>query len=375
MAFVEQTKPVILVTHEYPPKRGGAGVYCQELARACSLLQIPSEVWAPKGSLDQLVRLQTMKQKGSQDWSCSWRLLKYLQGNMHQAAILHLADPGVVRACVRFGWMIPKLPPLVITIHGSELLLFTRNPLTRFLFRKLLFQAKTIHVLSQHNRSKLMELCPTLGERILRIPGAPSNGALPVDEIGNPSSRVNQGNTLIILCVARIHPRKGQLELLHALRRMPEYLKKTLELRFVGPVIKPSYLKKLQLASRSCGFSIVFCGDLSTDALRNAYATADVFAMSSAPHPRSVEGFGFVYLEASAHGLPIVAHRVGGVEDAVIDGETGLLADPNEPDDLRQKLKTILLNPELREKMARKGREWASSHSWERVAKALYLSP
>ena len=50
--------------------------------------------------------------------------------------------------------------------------------------------------------------------------------------------------------------------------------------------------------------------------------------MTSIDHRHSVEGFGLVYLEAAAHGLPVVAHAVGGVPEAVVDGVTGLLVPP-----------------------------------------------
>ncbi len=57
------------------------------------------------------------------------------------------------------------------------------------------------------------------------------------------------------------------------------------------------------------------------DRLGEIYAQADIFAMTSMPHRLSVEGFGLVYLEAGAHGLPVVAHAIGGVPEAVLDGQ------------------------------------------------------
>jgi glycosyltransferase involved in cell wall biosynthesis len=60
------------------------------------------------------------------------------------------------------------------------------------------------------------------------------------------------------------------------------------------------------------------------------------------PRAKSVEGFGFVYLEASSHGLPIIAHRIGGVEDAVKDGETGILTNPERPKELKDALEALI---------------------------------
>mgnify|MGYP003350277809 CR=1 FL=1 len=64
-------------------------------------------------------------------------------------------------------------------------------------------------------------------------------------------------------------------------------------------------------------FPIRFLGDVPDEELSRIYDRADIFAMTSINHGDSIEGFGLVYLEAAAHGLPIVAHDVGGVRDAV----------------------------------------------------------
>ena len=90
------------------------------------------------------------------------------------------------------------------------------------------------------------------------------------------------------------------------------------------------------------------------------------------PMPSSVEGFGIVYLEASFHGLPVLAHRVGGVEDAVLDGKTGLLSDPNKPDQLLENLKGLIEKPEKRKELGEAGAAWAAKHSWEKIAQRLY---
>ena len=85
-----------------------------------------------------------------------------------------------------------------------------------------------------------------------------------------------------------------------------------------------------------------------------------------------MEGFGFVYLEASAHGLPILAHHVGGVEDAVQHGKTGILCDPSGPDDLLTNLRKLIDSPEARETLGKSGLNWAAKHNWQNVTNKLY---
>ena len=106
--------------------------------------------------------------------------------------------------------------------------------------------------------------------------------------------------------------------------------------------------------------------------MRAVYAGADIFALTSTHHKRSVEGFGFVYLEAASHGLPAIAHRIGGVEDAIVHEETGLLVPHDKPDDLAQALKRLIIDSSLRLRLGETARERAAGFTWERPAREFY---
>ena len=122
--------------------------------------------------------------------------------------------------------------------------------------------------------------------------------------------------------------------------------------------------------SEKSGCKVEFLGDLSNTQLRTEYEQADLFALTSIPLPQSVEGFGFVYLEASAHGLPIVANRTGGVEDAVLNRQTGLLADPKNQSEVTKHLVKLMEDRDQRDTMGNAGFQWAAEHSWSKVAQA-----
>ena len=82
-----------------------------------------------------------------------------------------------------------------------------------------------------------------------------------------------------------------------------------------------------------------------------------------------IEGFGISLLEASASGLPVIAGRSGGVEDAVLDGETGILVNPDDPHDIAQALKLLLDNNALANDLGEKGRHWTETQmSWDHAA-------
>jgi phosphatidylinositol alpha-1,6-mannosyltransferase len=83
------------------------------------------------------------------------------------------------------------------------------------------------------------------------------------------------------------------------------------------------------------------------------------------------EGFGIAFLEAAAHGRPVVAGNVGGATDAVIDGVTGLLVDPCDQLAVAEAITRLLLDPSLAERLGRAGRERAEALAWPVIAERV----
>jgi phosphatidylinositol alpha-1,6-mannosyltransferase len=100
---------------------------------------------------------------------------------------------------------------------------------------------------------------------------------------------------------------------------------------------------------------------------------ADVFVLASRipPDLAGGEGFGIAALEASAHGLPVVAGELGGTADAVIDGETGLLVDATNPQAVAEAVLRLLRDPARAQRMAEAGRTRARELSWKRVGERV----
>jgi phosphatidyl-myo-inositol dimannoside synthase len=114
---------------------------------------------------------------------------------------------------------------------------------------------------------------------------------------------------------------------------------------------------------------VCFLGTVS-DSERDAWLDrAHVFVMPSRNTPRGQgEGFGIVYLEAAAHGLPVVAGNVDGAVDAVVDGETGLLVDPTDPKAVAEALIDLLLDEGRAKRLGRAASARARTFGWARVA-------
>ncbi|HEY3219948.1 MAG TPA: glycosyltransferase family 4 protein [Gemmatimonadales bacterium] len=120
------------------------------------------------------------------------------------------------------------------------------------------------------------------------------------------------------------------------------------------------------------GDAVRFLGAVSDEELPGLYNVADLYVGASRQIEGLVEGFGLSLVEASACGLAVVGGRSGGVPDAVRDGETGILVDPDDPAAVAAGINALLVNPERRKQLGAAGRRAVETYyNWDRVAKEL----
>ena len=369
-------RPVFLITHEFYPKRGGIATFAEEIARASASLGYDVEVWAqsaPAGAEkpDWPFRLRRLPLKGTHDLSCQVRLARQLIRHRRQLrdATVYLPEPGPMLTMMLLQFFHAFRPRrLVLTFHGSEILKFAGSPLRRWLARRLIGHATRVSTLSNYTQELLLGHFPEASEKIFLTPGA-----LRSDFAVVPSRPEARKDKVVVLTVGRLHPRKGQMLTLQALQMLPADVRARLEYWVVGAQSKGNYEALLRAAAAERPELVVrFFGNLPDDELAGIYDRADIFAMTSVNLDRSIEGFGLVYLEAAAHGLPVVAHDVGGVGEAVVDGVTGLLVPPNRPAQLAAAFEKLIHDPGLRKKLGATGREWAMRNCWKESAEALF---
>jgi len=153
-----------------------------------------------------------------------------------------------------------------------------------------------------------------------------------------------------ILYVGRLERSKGLHYLVPAfarvLSRVPEAT-----MAIVGKG-SGEYLRELRLAARSAGVSdrVVFTGRIPQDLLPHAYAASALVVL-----PSLMEGFGISLLESMAAGRPCVATRVGAIPEIVKQGETGLLVEPANSQELGDAMATLLSDPALGAAMGKEG--------------------
>jgi len=168
-----------------------------------------------------------------------------------------------------------------------------------------------------------------------------------------------------VITVARLEDRyKGHDVMIRALplirERVPE-----VEWVVVGDGSLRSELERLT-DREGVRDAVRFLGTVPDGERDAALKRAHVFAMPSRLPTGGIggEGFGIVYLEAAAHGLPVVAGNVGGALDAVVDGETGLLVDPEDPAAVAQAISGLLRDPERAAALGAAGARRARQFAW-----------
>jgi phosphatidylinositol alpha-1,6-mannosyltransferase len=160
--------------------------------------------------------------------------------------------------------------------------------------------------------------------------------------------------------ICRIVKSKGIDIVLRALKILEE---KGIRYRYIvaGSGSERPHLESLvnELGIKS---KVQFCGYIDDERKWSYYRMADVFVMPSRVNPRlSHEGFGLTFIEAAAFGIPGVGTRAGGIPDAIVHGETGLLVAPESPEELAQALIFLYQNPEKRKEIGKAAMERARS--------------
>jgi phosphatidylinositol alpha-1,6-mannosyltransferase len=173
-----------------------------------------------------------------------------------------------------------------------------------------------------------------------------------------------------MLTVARLFEHKGQDNGMRALNILRD---SEPELRY-AMASSGDYEPQLRALAAQLDLEdrVRFLGHVPDEDLPALYNVPELYLGTSRVAVNHVEGFGISLVEAAASALPVVAGREGGMPEAVVDGVTGLLADPYDPVSIAESIQKILRSPELAARLGTEGRRVAeSNYSWERVARDL----
>lgn len=247
--------------------------------------------------------------------------------------------------------------PVVQYVYAKEL--GARPALSSFAVRR----ADATIAISRYTRA----LAARAGAPADRTHLIPPGVDLPQVDVAHRLDRLRRGDVPpVIVTVARMQDRyKGHDTLARA---MPLVLARVPGARWdvIGDGPLRPHIERL-VASHGVAESVRFLGQVSDRERDALLEEARVFAMPSRlpAAGRAGEGFGIVYLEASGRGLPVVAGNVAGARDAVVDGQTGLLVDPDDPVAVAEAIGTLLKEPARATAYAAAGMAHARRYTWE----------
>lgn len=263
--------------------------------------------------------------------------------------VVHAATYGV--AAPILGALRRRRARLVVYVHGLELV-EAHDDDERRVIAEVLEAAQVVVA----NSGRVRDLAIAAGAPAAKVQVvAPAIDPARITPVGaDLRSRWGVGQRPVILTLGRLIPRKGQDVVLRAL---PAIRARVPEVAYVIAGRGPDR-ERLEALVHELGLegAVIFAGFVAEAELGAAYRAADVYAMIARETEDDVEGFGITYLEAGAAGRAVVGGRSGGVDDAVIDGETGLLVPPTDVAAVGEALARILQDDALRARLGAQGR-------------------
>ena len=242
-------------------------------------------------------------------------------------------------------------------VHGADLMESRDRFLWGRLFRRILRAAKKV-VANSEFTAGIVEQSGIATERIQVL--NPSIDLSRFSSLGDREEtrrRYGWEGRRVLLTIARLAERKGQDNVIRAL---PEVMAAVPDVCYAVGGTGP-YRGKLEDLAEAQALTdrVEFVGFVPEAELAAMYAAADVFVMVSRELRQSgnVEGFGIVFLEANAAGTAVLAGRSGGIEDAVVDGFSGLLVDPEDVGAVAEALTRLLEDGDLRARLPAQGME------------------
>ncbi len=270
--------------------------------------------------------------------------------------------------------------PYGVVVHGTELLLLDakirRSRFKRWTAGGLVTGAAVLAANSSWTAGvarRLYELLdrPDLAARVQVVPlGTDATQFRPGIDAREVRAKHRLDGGPWLLTVARLEWHKG---IDTVIRALPAIRAAHPGVRYAVAGEGPRLSELEQIAGQAgVRHAVKFLGFVTDEELPALYNLADVYVGASRYHDLLVEGFGISLVEASASGIAVVGGRSGGVPDAVREGETGLLVDPEQPAAVAAAINRLLADESLRRRMGAAGRRAVETYyNWDRVSRDL----
>ena len=371
---------VLLVSNDFPPRRGGIQSYLKELvdhlvAAGTHTLTVYAPNW--KGADDFDIEARESGYSVVRHPGTLMLPVPSVAGRMRKLIDRHDADTVWFGAAAPLALMAPLARDagarrVIASTHGHEVG-WSMLPLARTALRRIGTGTDVITYVSRYTRGRFASAFGSDAALEHLPPGVDTDRFAP-DEVGRAElrARYRLGERPVVVCISRLVPRKGQDMLIRAMPAIRQRVPGAALLIVGGG----PYRTSLHRLAHSFGVSehVVFTDGVSGDELPAHHALADVFAMPCRTRGAGmdVEGLGIVYLEASATGVPVVAGRSGGAPETVRDGETGVVVDGWDVGAISASVSDLLSDPDRAARMGQAGRRWVVDN-WQWSSKAERL--
>ena len=355
----------LLVTNDFPPKHGGIQSYLYELWRRLPPAETTVFTTPYPGAAEwdarQAFRVERSREKVLLPTPAMTRRVDALAREVGADVIF--LDP-----MLPIGLIGPHLTaaPYVVVAHGSEITGYARTPGSRGFARRVLLGAAAVVAAGSYPAREAGNAVdrPLVGVRI--PPGVDGERFVPIAAGNRAETRRRFGldpDRPLVLGVSRLVPRKGFDVVIDAMSGLTDA---QLAIAGVG--------RDRRRLEKRAGGNVRFLGRVADADLPALYASADVFAMCCRDRWNGLEaeGFGIVFLEAAACGVPAVAGRSGGSHEAVADGETGFVVHPRAVAEVREAIARLVADDALRRRMGAAARRRAlDEFSYDRLVTLL----
>jgi phosphatidylinositol alpha-1,6-mannosyltransferase len=357
--------PHLLVTNDFPPKEGGIQTYLYELWASLppTTFAVVTRAFANAEEFDarQPFRIYRVSQPVLSPTPALLRTIRVRAAQI--GAKLVILDPLVPTGLCGLALARGGLP-YGIVLHGAEAKVALSLPGLAPVSSRVLRRAKVVVAAGGYAMALASAATQASPTSLLNVPPPVDTErfrpALPGEkEALRRKWGVGEGD-YVVLGVSRLVPRKGFDVLIKAAGAMRE---KHPRLRVLIAGRGRDRLRLGAIAASCSAGNVRFLGAVGQDDLPELYRVADVFAMICRDRWAGLEqeGFGIVFVEAQASGLPVIVGRSGGSPETLLEGETGyLVKDPRSVGEVAA-LIARLEDPEVRRRMGKKAREWAVS--------------
>jgi phosphatidylinositol alpha-1,6-mannosyltransferase len=365
----------LLVTNDFPPKIGGIQSLLWEWWRRLppDSFAVLTSPYAGAAEFDAAQPFHIERTREPVLLPHPWMVQRVNAMARRVGADLVVLDPALP-----LGLVGPSLDlPYDLVLHGAEITVPGRLPASRQLLGHVLRRARHVVAAGGYPAAEAEHAAGRALPVTVVPPGVDTERFVPLSVDERQRARERFGiapDAELVVGISRLVPRKGFDTAIRAVAMLAPS-RPRLRLAIAGAGRDADRLKSL--ADRLAA-PVTFLGRVAHDDLPLLYGCADVSAMLCRNRWGGLEqeGFGIVFLEAAACGVPQVAGRSGGAHEAVDDGVTGLVVQhPDEPRDVAAALEQLLDDPAARARMGAAGRERAArDFSYDVLARRLGMS-